>query len=74
MKHTEIHNYTEINQLFGGEICWNFLENWCFPNIFPFFSLLLKEFEKFLDVFFDFCHFEVAWYYFGVLQRCFTDI
>jgi len=25
VNHTEIHNYTEINQLLGGEICWNFL-------------------------------------------------
>lgn len=65
VNHTEIHNYTEINQLLGGEICWNFFWN---TSVFLYFSrtfsLFLMGFEKFLDAFFDFCHFEVAGYCF----------
>ena len=49
MNHTEINNYTEINQLLGGEISWNF-----FTFVFLYFPMLFSTFDgsrKFLDAF-----------------------
>ena len=49
VNHTEINNYTEINQLLGGEISWNF-----FTFVFLYFPVLFSAFDgfrKFLDAF-----------------------
>lgn len=72
VNHTEIHNYTEINQLLGGEIPWNFLETLLFSSIFPYFSLFLIDIEKFLDVFW-LLSFRGSWLLYVIVSLlCFT--